>query len=220
MRRSHMPPLRGKIRCGTKTQSSISCTSSRSSIPTTTGSATFRDFISKLDYIANLGVNTIWLLPFYPSPRLDDGYDISEYRGVHPDYDTHLAFPAFRERRARWREIRVITELVINHTSDQHAWFQRARRAKANSIWRHFYVWSDNDQKYVGTRIIFVDTERSNWTWDRLPARITGIGSIRTAGPQFRQPACAQGHARCHAFLAANGRGRVALRCRSISRGA
>jgi maltose alpha-D-glucosyltransferase/alpha-amylase len=129
------------------------------------GVGDFAGLISKLDYIAALGVNTIWLLPFYPSPRLDDGYDISEYRDVHPDYGTLADFRHFI-RMAHARGIRVITELVINHTSDQHPWFQRARHAKPGSPWRDFYVWSDTDQKYAGTRIIFLDTERSNWTWD------------------------------------------------------
>ena len=110
-------------------------------------------------------MNVIWLLPFYPSPRLDDGYDISAYRDVHPDYGTLADFRHF-VRAAHARDIRVITELVINHTSDQHPWFQRARHAKPGSSWRNFYVWSRHDQKYAGTRIIFVDTERSNWTWD------------------------------------------------------
>ena len=121
--------------------------------------------ISKLDYIADLGANTIWILPFYPSPRLDDGYDISGYRDVHPDYGTRADFREFL-RAAHARDIRVIIDLEINHTSDQHPWFQRARRAKSGSLWRNFYVWSDNDQKYAGARIILVDTERSNWTWD------------------------------------------------------
>jgi maltose alpha-D-glucosyltransferase / alpha-amylase len=121
--------------------------------------------ISKLDYIADLGANTIWILPFYPSPRLDDGYDISGYRDVHPDYGTLADFREFL-RAAHSRDIRVIIDLEINHTSDQHPWFQRARHAKSGSPWRNFYVWSDNDQKYAGARIILVDTERSNWTWD------------------------------------------------------
>src|SRR5271154_2128329 len=121
--------------------------------------------ISKLDYIAYLGANTIWILPFYPSPRLDDGYDISSYRDVHPDYGSLADFREFL-RAAHARDIRVIIDLEINHTSDQHPWFQRARRAKSGSLWRNFYVWSDNDQKYAGARIILVDTERSNWTWD------------------------------------------------------
>jgi maltose alpha-D-glucosyltransferase/alpha-amylase len=129
------------------------------------GIGDFPGLISKLDYIADLGVNAIWLLPFYPSPQLDDGYDISAYREVHPDYGTLADFRRF-VRCAHHRGIRVITELVVNHTSDQHPWFQRARRAKPGSPWRNFYVWSDDDKKYAGTRIIFLDTERSNWTWD------------------------------------------------------
>ncbi len=129
------------------------------------GIGDFPGLISKLDYIADLGVNVIWLLPFYPSPRLDDGYDISAYREVHPDYGTLADFRQF-VRAAHARNMRVITELVVNHTSDQHPWFQRARRAKPGSSSRDFYVWSDSDQKYADTRIIFVDVERSNWAWD------------------------------------------------------
>jgi len=129
------------------------------------GIGDFPGLISRLDYIADLGVNTIWLLPFYPSPRLDDGYDISDYRGVHQDYGTLHDVKRFIAA-AHARGMRVITELVVNHTSDQHPWFQRARTAKPGSVWRDFYVWSDTDQKYAGTRIIFIDSERSNWTWD------------------------------------------------------
>ncbi|MFG1208944.1 maltose alpha-D-glucosyltransferase [Xanthobacter flavus] len=129
------------------------------------GIGDFAGLISKLDYIASLGVTCIWLLPFYPSPRRDDGYDISEYKNVHPDYGTMADARRFI-REAHARGMRVITELVINHTSDQHPWFQRARRAKPGSAHRNFYVWSDNDQAYAGTRIIFLDTEKSNWTWD------------------------------------------------------
>ncbi|WP_051329083.1 maltose alpha-D-glucosyltransferase [Geminicoccus roseus] len=121
--------------------------------------------LAKLDYIASLGVNTIWLLPFYPSPRRDDGYDIAEYRDVSPDYGSLDEFKTF-VREAHARGLRVITELVINHTSDQHPWFQRARNAPPGSPERDFYVWSDTDQKYPETRIIFIDTEKSNWTWD------------------------------------------------------
>ncbi len=131
------------------------------------GIGDFPGLISKIDYIADLGANAIWLLPFYPSPLLDDGYDISEYRKVHPDYGTLADFRQF-VRAAHARGIRVITELVVNHTSDQHPWFQRARQAKPGSSHRNFYVWSDTDQKYADTRIIFVDTERSNWTWDPI----------------------------------------------------
>jgi maltose alpha-D-glucosyltransferase/alpha-amylase len=129
------------------------------------GIGDFPGLISKLDYIAELGVNAVWLLPFYPSPRLDDGYDISEYTAVHPEYGTLDDVKRFIEEAHR-RGIRVITELVINHTSDQHPWFQRARQAPPGSSERDFYVWSDNDHKYAGTRIIFLDTQRSNWTWD------------------------------------------------------
>lgn len=129
------------------------------------GIGDFAGLISKLDYIAELGVNTLWLLPFYPSPRRDDGYDIAEYKAVHPDYGSMADARRFIAE-AHKRGLRVITELVINHTSDQHPWFQRARHAKRGSKAREFYVWSDDDQKYDGTRIIFLDTEKSNWTWD------------------------------------------------------
>jgi maltose alpha-D-glucosyltransferase / alpha-amylase len=129
------------------------------------GIGDFAGLLAKLDYIAELGVTAIWLLPFYPSPLLDDGYDIADYRGVHPDYGTLHDVKRFIHA-AHLRNIQVITELVVNHTSQQHPWFQRARRARPGSVYRDFYVWSDTDQKYAGTRIIFVDTEHSNWTWD------------------------------------------------------
>lgn len=129
------------------------------------GVGDFQGLIAKLDYIAELGVDTVWLLPFYPSPRLDDGYDIAQYRDVHPDYGTLADVKRFM-RAAHARGLHVITELVVNHTSDQHPWFQRARHARAGSAARDYYVWSDNDQAYADTRIIFCDTEKSNWTWD------------------------------------------------------
>lgn len=129
------------------------------------GIGDFQGLIERLDYIAGLGVNTVWLLPFYPSPRRDDGYDISEYCAVSPDYGTLAQAGEFIEQ-AHARGLRVITELVINHTSDQHPWFQRARHAPKGSPERDFYVWSDSDEHYSGTRIIFLDTEHSNWTWD------------------------------------------------------
>jgi maltose alpha-D-glucosyltransferase/alpha-amylase len=129
------------------------------------GTGDFRGLIEKLDYIQQLGVTAIWLLPFYPSPFRDDGYDISDYRGIHSSYGTQRDFHTFI-REAHRRNIRVITELVINHTSDQHSWFQAARRAKANSVRRKFYVWSDTDKRFAETRIIFTDTESSNWFWD------------------------------------------------------
>ncbi len=129
------------------------------------GIGDFAGLFAKLDYIAALGVNCIWLLPFYPSPRRDDGYDIAGYRAVSPDYGTLRDFRRFVDE-AHARGIRVITELVINHTSSDHPWFQAARKAPPGSPQRDFYVWSDTDEKYAGTRIIFLDTERSNWTWD------------------------------------------------------
>src|SRR3979411_775174 len=108
----------------------------------------------KLDYLQDLGVTALWLLPFYPSPQRDDGYDIADYRSINPDFGTIQDFRRFLVEAKR-RKLRVITELVINHTSDQHPWFQRARRSKANSAARNWYVWSDTDQRYAGTRIIF-----------------------------------------------------------------
>jgi len=129
------------------------------------GLGDFPGLIEKLDYVRDLGVNTIWLLPFYPSPLKDDGYDVADYHNVHPQYGTRNDVRILM-REAHKRGLRVITELVVNHTSDQHPWFQAARRAPAGSSKRDFYVWSDNDRKYDGTRIIFTDTETSNWTWD------------------------------------------------------
>jgi maltose alpha-D-glucosyltransferase/alpha-amylase len=129
------------------------------------GVGDFDGLIAKLDYIAELGVTAVWLLPFYPSPRRDDGYDIAEYVGVHPEYGTLEDAKRFIDA-AHARGIRVITELVINHTSDQHPWFQAARNAPPGSPERDFYVWSDDDKKWPETRIIFLDTETSNWTWD------------------------------------------------------
>jgi maltose alpha-D-glucosyltransferase/alpha-amylase len=129
------------------------------------GTGDLRGLIEKLDYIQELGVNVIWLLPFYPSPFKDDGYDISDYRGIHPGYGSLRDFRALI-REAHRRRIKVITELVINHTSDQHPWFQAARRAKINSARRNYYVWSDTSTKFPETRIIFTDSEPSNWAWD------------------------------------------------------
>src|SRR5689334_15150676 len=129
------------------------------------GIGDFEGMRRKLDYLQDLGITALWLLPFYPSPLKDDGYDIAKYRGIHPAYGTMGDFRRL-VRACHDRGIRVITELAINHTSDQHPWFQRARKAKPGSAARAFYVWSDTDQKYQGTRIIFLDTERSNWTWD------------------------------------------------------
>src|SRR3954454_7806524 len=129
------------------------------------GIGDFAGLTSKLDYIQELGVSAVWLLPFYPSPLKDDGYDIADYRNVHPQYGTREDFAVFLAEAHR-RGLKVITELVVNHTSDQHPWFQAARRAPPGSRKRNYYVWSDSDQKYKGTRIIFTDTEQSNWALD------------------------------------------------------
>jgi maltose alpha-D-glucosyltransferase/alpha-amylase len=132
---------------------------------TSDGVGDFAGLTSKLGYIEELGVDTLWLLPFYPSPLKDDGYDISDYENIHPSYGTLADFDRFIAEAHR-RNLRVITELVINHTSDQHPWFQTSRRAPAGSAERERYVWSHTNQKYQGVPIIFSDTETSNWTWD------------------------------------------------------
>jgi maltose alpha-D-glucosyltransferase/alpha-amylase len=129
------------------------------------GIGDFRGLAAKLDYLQDLGVTALWLLPFYPSPLKDDGYDISDYTAVHPQYGSLADFRFFL-KEAHARGLRVITELVLNHTSDQHPWFQRARLAPPGSSARDFYVWSDDPKKYKETRIIFKDFEHSNWTWD------------------------------------------------------
>ena len=120
---------------------------------------------SRLDYLQGLGVTALWLLPFYPSPLRDDGYDIADYQAVHPDCGTLDDFQRFLEA-AHARDMRVITELVLNHTSDQHPWFQRARNAPRGSPERDWYLWSDTADRLAGVRVIFRDFERSNWTWD------------------------------------------------------
>jgi maltose alpha-D-glucosyltransferase/alpha-amylase len=129
------------------------------------GGGDFRGLAAKLDYIRDLGTTAIWILPFYPSPLRDDGYDIADYTSVHPAYGTLADFRHFL-REAHARGLKVITELVLNHTSDQHPWFQRARRAKPGSSHRDFYVWSETIDRYRDTRIIFKDFETANWTWD------------------------------------------------------
>ena len=129
------------------------------------GIGDFPGLIQKLDYLQDLGVTCIWLLPFFPSPLKDDGYDISDYLGIHPMYGTMEDFQTFL-KAAHDRGLQVLIELVVNHTSDQHPWFQAARQAPTGSPERDFYVWSDSDQKYSGARIIFTDTEKSNWAWD------------------------------------------------------
>jgi maltose alpha-D-glucosyltransferase/alpha-amylase len=155
------------------------------------GIGDFRGLTLKLDYLQDLGVTALWLLPFCPSPLRDDGYDIADYTSIHPNYGTLRDFRLFL-REAHRRGLRVITELLVNHTSDQHAWFQRARRAKPGSAARNFYVWSETPDKYPETRIIFKDFEPSNWSWDpvakayfwlRKPARDAPV-------PQRVSPPC------------------------------
>jgi maltose alpha-D-glucosyltransferase / alpha-amylase len=128
------------------------------------GIGDFAGLTEKLDYLKDLGVDCLWLLPFYPSPLKDDGYDVADYRAIHPAYGTMADFERFLET-AHGHGMRVISDLVVNHTSDQHAWFQVGRRDPA-SPFRDYYVWSDTDQRYLDARIIFVDTEPSNWSWD------------------------------------------------------
>jgi maltose alpha-D-glucosyltransferase/alpha-amylase len=130
------------------------------------GIGDFPGLTAKLDYLVELGVDCIWLLPMYPSPFRDDGYDISDYRAIHPSYGTIEEFRAFLGQ-AHARGLRVLTELVLNHTSDQHPWFQAARSSRDDPH-RNWYVWSETDQRYRGVRIIFTDTERSNWAWDEI----------------------------------------------------
>src|SRR5438477_513327 len=129
------------------------------------GIGDFRGLTSKIEYLRDLGVSALWLLPFYPSPLRDDGYDIADYTQIHPSYGSLRDFRGFL-REARRQGLRVITELVMNHTSDQHPWFQRARRAPFGDPHRDYYVWSDTTDYYKDARVIFKDFEASNWTWD------------------------------------------------------
>ena len=139
------------------------------------GIGDFPGLMQKLDYLQELGVNAIWLLPFFPSPLRDDGYDISDYTAVHPSYGLLEDFKAFLAA-AHDRGMRIIIELVLNHTSDQHSWFQESRSSRENPK-RDWYVWSETDDHYQGVRIIFVDTEMSNWAWDPLSKSTIGIDS-------------------------------------------
>ena len=131
------------------------------------GIGEFKGLTEKLDYLQDLGVTALWLLPFYPSPLRDEGYDIGDYYHVHPSYGTLQDFKTFLKEANR-RGLNIITELVVNHTSDQHPWFQRARRAPPGSDYRNYYVWSDSPAKYKDARIIFKDFEASNWTYDKV----------------------------------------------------
>lgn len=129
------------------------------------GIGDFQGLVQKLDYLEDLGITAIWLLPFFPSPLKDDGFDVTEYCDIHPDYGTLADFKVFLKEAHR-RGIRVITELVLNHTSDQHPWFQKSRKARPGSRYKDYYVWSDTQEKYKEARIMFADDEPSNWSWD------------------------------------------------------
>lgn len=130
------------------------------------GIGDFPGLIQKLDYLEDLGINTIWLLPFYPSPLKDDGFDVTDYCDIHPDYGTLSDFKAFL-KEAHKRGFKVVTELVLNHTSDQHPWFQKSRKARAGSRFKDYYVWSETPDRYKQARIIFSDDESGNWSWDQ-----------------------------------------------------
>lgn len=129
------------------------------------GIGDFQGIIQKLEYLEDLGINTIWLLPFYPSPLKDGGYDITDYTSIHPDYGTLNDFKQFI-KEAHNRNIKVITELILNHTSDEHPWFKRAKRAKPNTRNRDFYIWSNTTEKFKDARTINTNSETSNWAWD------------------------------------------------------
>src|SRR5262249_27799684 len=128
------------------------------------GNGDLRGLIEKLDYLRDLGVDCLWLMPIFASPLKDDGYDVSDFRTIHPAVGTVRDFEDLTSA-AHARNIRIITDLVLNHTSDQHAWFQAARR-DPNSPYRNYYVWNDSDDRYHDARIIFKDHEMSNWSWD------------------------------------------------------
>ena len=181
------------------------------------GIGDFAGLTEKLDYLQDLGVTALWLLPFYPSPGRDDGYDIADYRRINPDFGSMKDFRRFIHECKR-RNLRVITELVVNHTSDQHPWFKRARRSRRGSDARNWYVWSDTDEKYSGTRIIFTDTEKSNWTWDPDRRRLfLAPFLLSPARFEFRQSARAMGGGAGDAPLARHGCRRIPARRDSLS---
>ena len=181
------------------------------------GMGDFAGLTQKLDYIQDLGVTAVWILPFCPSPWRDDGYDISDYTDVHPAYGTLEDFKKFLEEAHR-RGIRVITELVMNHTSDQHAWFQKSRRAEPGSYWRNFYVWSDTPERFKDARIIFKDFETSNWTWDPVGECVfLAPLFLPPAGPEFRQSGSGEGDDGGARFLAGYGSRWAAAGCGPVS---
>ena len=180
------------------------------------GYGDFRGLASKLDYLQDLGVTAIWLLPFYPSPMRDDGYDIAEYTDVHHEVGTLADFEFFLEQ-AHAHGLRVITELVLNHTSDQHPWFKRARRAPPGSVESDFYVWSDTPERYREARIIFKDFEPSNWAWDPVARALLLAPLLRPpARSELREPGGARGAVRRRRLLVRQGRRRTTPRRRPL----
>ena len=180
------------------------------------GIGDFPGLIEKLDYLEGLGVTCLWLLPFFPSPLRDDGYDIADYCDMHPSYGTLDDFRRFLDA-AHERRMHVVIELVLNHTSDQHPWFRRAREAPPGSLERDFYVWSDTDDRYPDARVIFVDSERSNWTWDPV-ARAYYWHRFFHHQPDlnYDNPAVLQRDSQGDRFLARSRRRRVPSRCRAV----
>ena len=189
----------------------------RSSIRNGDGMGDFRGLTQKLDYLQDLGVTALWLLPFSPSPWRDDGYDISDYTDVHPSYGTLRDFQNFL-REAHSRGLRVITEVVVNHTSDQHPWFQRARRSPPGSKFRDFYVWSDTPDKYRDARIIFKDFETLQLVLGsgRQSLLLASL-LFPSAGSEFRQPRGPRSSERDRRFLAGHGRRWISSGRHSVS---
>ena len=184
------------------------------------GIGDFPGLISKLDYLQDLGVTCLWLLPFFPSPLRDDGYDIANYIDVNPSYGTLSDFKQFLDA-AHQRNMQVMIELVINHTSDQHPWFKAARLAPPGSPEREMYVWSETDQLYKDARIIFTDTEKSNWTWDETAQGVLLASLLfASAGSELRQSAGDGRGAEGDALLARYGRGCAAHGRDSVPGGA
>ncbi len=173
---------------------------------------------AKLDYLQWLGVDAVWMLPIFPSPLRDDGYDVADYCAVHPDYGTLDDVRRLIEEAHR-RDLRIIVELIPNHTSDQNAWFQASRDPNhpEHAKYRDWYVWSDTDQKYLDTRIIFLDTEPSNWTFDPLRGQYFWHRFLLTpARSELRQPGRAAGHAPCGSVLVGHGRRRLPGGCHAL----
>ena len=184
------------------------------------GVGDFRGLAEQLDYLQNLGVTCLWLLPFLASPLRDDGYDVSDYRNIHPNYGTLEDFMAFMEA-AHARRMQVIMELAINHTSDQHPWFERARRAAPGTEEREFYVWSDSNQRFADARVILHDSKLGNWTWDpEANAHYWHRFSHHEPDLNYDNPAVLRRDARGDGFLARDGRRRLELACRPLSGGA